>query len=74
MVDKGLTPDVIVERAEFPISCSVRTLYRKFKANQLTCSKIMKGKWKPNGYKERRGKQSFKRNISERLTDYPETQ
>ena len=34
----------------------------------------MKGKRKPNGHKERRGKQAFKRNISERLTDYPEFQ
>lgn len=34
----------------------------------------MKGKRKPNGHKERRGKQAFKQNISERLTDYPEFQ
>lgn len=31
----------------------------------------MKGKRKPNGYKERRGKQTFKRNISERMNDWP---
>lgn len=30
----------------------------------------MKGKRKPNGYKERRGKRAFKRNISERINDY----
>ena len=32
----------------------------------------MKGKRKPNGHKERRGKQSFKRNITEREKDYPQ--
>ena len=31
----------------------------------------MKGKRKPNGHQERRGKQAFKRNIAERETDYP---
>ncbi len=31
----------------------------------------MKGKRKRNGYQERPGRQAFKRNISERLTDYP---
>jgi IS30 family transposase len=75
MVAQGWTPDVIIGRAEFPISCSVRTLYRQFKANQFDCSTLpMKGKRKPNGHKERRGKQAFKRNISERSTDYPEFQ
>ncbi|WP_339099578.1 integrase [Enterococcus sp. DIV0840] len=75
MVAQGWTPDVIIGRAEFPISCSVRTLYRQFKANQFDCSKLpMKGKRKPNGHKERRGKQAFKRNISERSTDYPDFQ
>lgn len=32
----------------------------------------MKGKRKPNGHKKNEGKQAFKRNISERLTDYPQ--
>lgn len=31
----------------------------------------MKGKRKPNGHQERRGKQAFKRNIAEREVDYP---
>ena len=30
----------------------------------------MQGKRKPNGYKEKRGKEAFKRNISEREKDY----
>lgn len=72
MVVQGWTPDVIIGRAEFPISCSIRTLYRQFKANQFDVTKLpMKGKRKPNGHKERRGKQAFKRHISERVTDYP---
>ena len=75
MVAKGWTPDVIIGRAEFPIFCSVRTLYRQFKANQFDCSTLpMKGKRKPNGHKEHRGKQAFRHNISERSTDYPESQ
>ncbi len=32
----------------------------------------MKGKRKPNGHRDKRGKQSFKRHISERSSDYPE--
>lgn len=31
----------------------------------------MKGKRKPNGHKEKRGKQAFTRNIAERKADYP---
>ncbi len=32
----------------------------------------MKGKIKPHGHKEKRGKQSFLRNIRERVIYYPE--
>lgn len=31
----------------------------------------MKGKRKPNGHKERQGRQAFSRNIFEKETDYP---
>lgn len=31
----------------------------------------MKGKRKPNDHKEKRGKQAFKKNIFERLNNYP---
>ncbi|EUJ33968.1 transposase, partial [Brochothrix campestris FSL F6-1037] len=56
MTAKGWTPDVIIGRAEIPISCSVRTLYRLFKANDFDITKLpMKGKRKPNGHNERRG-------------------
>ncbi|WP_225743103.1 IS30 family transposase [Marinilactibacillus sp. Marseille-P9653] len=72
MVAQGWTPDVIIGRAEKPIACSVRTLYRQFKQGLFDQATLpMKGKRKPNGHKERRGKQAFKRNISERLDDYP---
>lgn len=71
-VAQGWTPDVITGREEHPINCSGRTLYRLFKRQQFDISTLpMKGKRKPNGHKERRGRQTFKRNISERETDYP---
>ncbi|WP_316400461.1 IS30 family transposase, partial [Enterococcus faecium] len=55
----------------FPIACSVRTLYRMFKDKTFDPHDLpMKGKRKPNGHKEKRGKQAFKRNISERKKDY----
>lgn len=71
-VTQGWTPDVIVGRQEHPISCSVRTLYRLFERQIFNISSLpMQGKRKPNGHKERRGRQAFKRNISERVNDYP---
>lgn len=72
-VTQGWTPDVIIGRAEEPVACSVRTLYRQFKEKIFDETTLpMKGKRKPNGHKERRGKQSFKRNITEREKDYPQ--
>ena len=68
---QGWTPDVIVGRGELSISCSVRTLYRRFQNGEFDRNKLPKqGKRKPNGYQERRGKQAFKRNIAERKKDY----
>src|SRR5690625_238430 len=67
----GWTPDVIIGRAEQSISCSRRTLYRRFEDGDFDRTTLpMKGKRKPNGHKERRGKQASKRNISEREKDY----
>ncbi|OWW61925.1 integrase, partial [Enterococcus hirae 57-03-H11] len=64
-------PDVIIGRAERTFSCSVSTLYRRFKTGEFNVLHLpMQGKRKPNGYKEKRGKQAFKRNISERKKDY----
>ena len=65
------TPDVIIGRGEFPIGCSVRTLYRMFKMGIFDCSDLpMKGKRKPNGHQEKRGKHAFRRSIHERSNDY----
>ncbi|KWY26121.1 IS30 family transposase [Enterococcus faecium] len=68
---EGWTPDVIIGRAERTFSCSVSTLYRRFKTGEFNVLQLpLQGKRKPNGYKEIRGKQAFKRNISERKKDY----
>ncbi|MEB5584696.1 IS30 family transposase, partial [Enterococcus faecium] len=68
---EGWTPDVIIGRAERTFSCSVSTLYRRFKTGEFNVLHLpMQGKRKPNGYKEKRGKQAFKRNIFERKKDY----
>ncbi|HGF7452889.1 TPA: IS30 family transposase, partial [Enterococcus faecium] len=68
---EGWTPDVIIGRAERTFSCSVSTLYRRFKTGEFNVLHLpMQGKRKPNGYKEKCGKQAFKRNISERKKDY----
>src|SRR5699024_8517014 len=71
-VRDGWTPDVIVGRKERSISCSMRTLYRKFKSGEFNQETLpMKGKRKPNGHQEKRGKQSFRRNIDNRKQEYP---
>ena len=71
MADKGWTPDVIIGRAERSIPCSVSTLYRRFNQGEFNILQLpMKGKRKANGHQERRGKQAFKRNISEREKDH----
>ncbi|AQS52498.1 hypothetical protein BW727_101594 [Jeotgalibaca dankookensis] len=71
-IAQGWTPDVIIGRQEMPIACSMRTLYRRFKEKIFDETTLpMKGKRKPNGHQERRGKQAFKRNIVEREKDYP---
>ena len=70
-VVQGWTPDVIIGRGEFPIGCSVRTLYRMFKMGIFDCSDLpMKRKRKPNGHQEKRGKYAFRRSIHERSNDY----
>lgn len=69
----GWTPDVIVGRKEINLSISLRTLYRRFKDNESLDINLlpMKGKRKPNGYKEKRGKQSFRRTLEDRFKSYP---
>lgn len=64
------TSDVIIGRAEKPIHCSLRTLYRQFKEKIFDETTLpMKGS--SNGYKEHRGKQDFKRNITEITKNHP---
>lgn len=70
-VVQGWAPDVLIGRAEFPIACSVRTLYRMFKDQTFDSKHLpMKGKRKPNVHKETRGKQAFHRSIHDRTHDY----
>ncbi|WP_326717468.1 IS30 family transposase [Vagococcus jeotgali] len=74
-VAQGWTPDVIIGRAEISISCSVRTLYRLFSRESFDSTTLpMKGKRKPNGHKEKRGKQAFKRTIHQRDAEHNEFQ
>ena len=66
-VIKGAYPD--------RISCSMRTLYQLadrgiFKKENLP----WKGKRKPNGHSEKRGKQAFRRDLRERAAIYPNFQ
>lgn len=71
-VSQGWTPDVIIGRGESSIQCCVRTLYRMFERNVFDIKSLpMQGKRKPNGYQEKRGRQSFRRSLSDRDTDYP---
>lgn len=71
MVAQGWTPDVLIGRGEKIIDCSARTLYRKFKNNEFDVLNLpMKGKRKPNGYQEKRGKQGFRRTLHERKARY----
>lgn len=56
----GLLTLFIISRAEEPVECSVRTLYHQFKENIFDETILpMKWKRKPNGHKERLGKQDF---------------
>ncbi len=74
-VKEDWTPDVIIERKEKSISCSVRIFYRKFKSGEFNqCDLPMQGKRKPNGHQEKCWKQSFKRNIRDRDNDHPNYQ
>ena len=73
VADNGI-PDVIIGRAEKEISCSMRTLYRRFQDSEVfnVARLPMKGKRKSNGYKEKWGKQSFRRKLNDRKKEYPD--
>ncbi|MGT2729802.1 IS30 family transposase, partial [Streptococcus phocae subsp. salmonis] len=71
-LDSNWSLDVIKGTYPNKISCSMRTLYRLvdrgiFKKVDLP----WKGKRKPNGKTEKRGKQAFRRDIRERAKVYP---
>lgn len=72
-IEKWWTPDVIEGRGEIKLSMSSRTLYRRFRDNpDYDIKKLpMQGKRKRNGYKEKRGKQTFKRDLRDREKTYP---
>src|SRR5699024_1864967 len=71
-VQEGWTPDVIIGRKEKPISCSMRTLYRRFSEGEFDQKDLpMQGKRKPNGHQEKRGRQSFRRTIKDREKEHP---
>src|SRR5699024_11743999 len=73
-IREGWTPDVIIGRKEKSISCSMRTLYRKFASNEFDQEQLpMQGRRKTNGHQEKRGKQKFKRSIRDRDHDYQNT-
>lgn len=71
-VSEGWTPDVIIGRQEKMISCGMKTLYRLFEKGTFSQEKLpMKGKRKPNGHQEKRGKQAFRRTIKDRDQEHP---
>lgn len=62
---------MIIGRAEHPIACSIRTLYRMFEKGQFDpLSLPLKGKRKPNGHQEKRGKQTFRRSTHQRNKEH----
>ncbi|MGT2774522.1 IS30 family transposase [Streptococcus hyovaginalis] len=72
-LDQSFSLDVIKGTYPDKISCSMRTLYRladrsMFKKEDLP----WKGKRKPNGHSEKRGKQAFRRDLRERAELYPD--
>src|SRR5690625_6971911 len=51
----------------------VKNIYRMFEKGIFCQKKLpMKGKRKPNGHQEKRGKQSFRRTIKERNQEHPD--
>ncbi|HFI0173061.1 TPA: IS30 family transposase [Streptococcus suis] len=72
-LDLDWSLDVIKGAYSDNISCSMRTLYRLadrgiFKKEDFP----WKGKRKPNGHSEKRGKQTFRRDLRERAELYPD--
>ena len=74
--DQGWAPDVLVHHPESPLRLSVKTLYRCYREDERLCVKKlpMKGKRKPNGHIEARGREFFHLNISLREKMFPNFQ
>ncbi|WP_435868045.1 IS30 family transposase, partial [Enterococcus faecium] len=67
------TSDLFIRRNQGVIEWSMSILYRlvcKVLSDDHTIS--MKGKRKPNGHQEKRGKQQYQRSIHDRPDNYPE--
>jgi IS30 family transposase len=72
-LELGWNPEVILGRNEKSLPCCSRTLYRMFEKGIFKKEDLpMQGKRKPNGHKEKRGKQSYLRSIHTRKESYPE--
>nr|WP_255309319.1 IS30 family transposase [Listeria booriae] len=55
-----------------PFPCSMKTLYRMFSEGIFDKKQLtMKGKRKPNGHQEKRGKEAFKRRLEDRTIAFP---
>jgi IS30 family transposase len=69
----GWAPDIIVNVDGSPLTISAKTLYRRFQDDhRLNIAVLpMQGKRKPNGYIEKRGKDSFCLTIHERDKLFP---
>lgn len=69
----GWTPDIIIGRKDVDLKILSRTLYRRLKNDKSLDVNLlpMRGKRKQNGYKEKRGRQSFRRTIEDRSKAYP---
>ncbi len=72
-VAEGWSPDVIIGRGDVNLGCSMRTLYRRFQDSLLfdVTTLPLKGKRKPNGHQETRGKQNDRRTLEDRNKAYP---
>ena len=71
-LEKNWSLDVIKGTYPDRVSCSMRTLYRLADRGILKKEDLpWKGKRKPNGHSEKRGKQALRRDLRERADSYP---
>ena len=71
-LEQSWSLDVIKRTYPDRVSCSMRTLYRLVDHGILKKEDLpWKGKRKPNGHSEKRGKQALRRDLRERADSYP---